>query len=150
MTELFTNPSSQYLRDNVVWIAQLNDGQLVYRKDYPNQPSSWLNLKRYLDENRDKYILDLSVMFRDNRQFIGRDANFFFFTYKVLGNLVSGSEHFFFVAGCGNEINKISCKHFRVPELLIVEEDDRDGREHNRGTIAHPNYIGLFEEYYDD
>lgn len=152
MTELLTNPSAQYIRDHVLWRARLNDDRVIYQYDIEDEPSSWLKLKRYLDVNRDKYIVDLYLMFRDHYEFIGSDARFFFFSYKLLGHVISGYHQGFYIGGCGNDVERIHCKHFVVPELLLTEEDVRDGKSAicNRGIIAHPDYIALFEKYHDD
>lgn len=152
MTELLTNPSPQYLRDHILWRVRLNDDRVIYQHDIDGEPSSWLKLKRYLDEYRDQYISDMHFVFRDHYEFIGSDMKFFFFSHKALGHFASGFQQAFYIGGCGNDIDKINCKHFIVPELLQTEEDVRDGRSIicNRGIIAHPDYIGLFEKYHND
>lgn len=152
MIELLTNPSSQYLRDNVLWRVRLNNDLVIFQNDIDDEPSSWIKLKRYLDINRDKYIVDMHFMFRDHYEFIGSNKNFFFFSYKALGHFVSGFQQSFYIGGCGSDIDKIYCKHFIIPELLLTEEDVRDGKSIicNRGIIAHPDYIELFEKYHND
>jgi hypothetical protein len=152
MSELLTNPSAQYLRDHVLWRVRLNNDKVVYQHDTEGEPSSWLNLKNYLDANRDQYIVDMHFVFRDHYEHIGYDAKFFFFTHKVLGHFATEYHQAFYVGGCGNDIKEISCKHFVIPDLLMIETDVRHGKSKlcNRGIIAHPDYIGLFDQYYDE
>lgn len=152
MTDFLTSPTSEYIRNNVLWRVVLNDGLTIYQNDNINQPSSWLLLKRYLDKNRDKYIQYFHLMFRDHYEHVGSNLKFFFFTQKALGHFGTGFNQEFYVAGCGDDINKIHCTHFIVPDLIIAEQDIRIGTSKlcNRGIISHPDYIHLFEKYHDE
>ncbi len=147
-----TNPSAQYLRDNVLWRVQLNDETIIYQNDIDGEPSSWMKLKHYLDENRDKYIINMHILFRDHYEHIGSNMPFFFFSFKILGQFGGGFPQRFYLAGCGESFDSIRVKHFIVPELLLSDEDIRDAlsKQCNRGIIAHPDYISLFDDYYDE
>lgn len=152
MPRLMTNPPNEYIIHNPLWRVTLNNGVYIYQNDYQHSESSWLVLKKFLDNNRDKYITEMCFLFRDHFEGIGYNQPFFFFTKKMLAGF--GSEHTqqFYVGGAGTLEDGIKTKHFIVPELILKEEDTRDvmAESCRRGVIAHPDYRHLFDEYYDE
>ena len=108
----------------VYWLATLNDHTKVYRNDI-GEKDSWLVFKEFLNDS-DKYITGLHFFFRDNYVEIGWNKSAFFFTKMIKGEY-GGSTQFFFCGGYLNDDGKsVHIKKYVLPELLIMEEEDRN------------------------
>lgn len=149
---MIENPSREYLIHNVVWGVDLNDGRRIYQNDTTGN-SSWLELKEYLFNNKKLHIQNMFLQFRDNFQHVGSDNEAYFFSKRLMSQFGCENDQFFYIVGATNNDN-LHVKHFRIPDLIIGEEDDRDisNGQYIRNIILHPDYIEhlSYKEYFDE
>ena len=120
-----TKVSAEYVRDEPLWVVDLNTGERVYREQVDGMDDSWKRLKQYLSENPQQYITGLYFRFRDHWEEIARDKEAFFFTNFILCHY-GGKEQYSFVGGYLNDDKKLHIKRFSIPELILDKEEYRD------------------------
>lgn len=113
-------------QDKPIYIAELSDGRKVYQDDKrPDMfPIAWLRLKEFC-YNEKIDIVKMFVRFRSHTELSGESEDGFFFRRKALGSFGEEKTNHYFIIGSINK-NNIHCKHWRVPEIILDEEDDRD------------------------
>lgn len=113
-------------KDESVWVAKLSDGSTVYQDDKrPGlHPISWFRLMAYCYENN-LNITDMFVKFRSHIEHSCSPKDGVFFIRSLLGSIsFEGKTHQYYIIGSVNG-REIHCKHWKLPELLCEEEDDR-------------------------
>lgn len=104
--------SPDEIRHEPGWIARLSDGITVYSK---HGRRSWLELKQYLAENRNKWIVGLTFRFRDHCVDIHAGAADYFFAHGADGWL-DGPTYNFYLGGIRVE-DKVRVWKYHVPAL---------------------------------
>ncbi len=116
-----------FIENKTQWVATLCDGTVVYKDDEREGqeiPSAWIRLQKYCKENK-KSIIDLHLRFRSNIiHALDKNSEGYFFANKIF-QLIGGPAFNFFVVGTVKE-NKILTKTFKIPELIQVEESERN------------------------
>lgn len=118
-------------KDSTIWICKLDNGLIAYQDDDREglEPSSWIRLKNYCHNNKVS-ITEMSIRFRSNEVFVGRNEEGFFFRRAILGGIGLNrkqkpfNRHYFLV-GILKE-GKVSVKKWQVPEMMLIEEDVRN------------------------
>lgn len=143
---MLTNPSREHIVHNTLWVVDLNDGRRIYQDDA--NESSWLDLKRYLYDNRDYYITNMFLQFRDHYESVGYEKDYYFFSKKLLGQFGGINIYSYYVAGISENGKTMVVKHYKIPDLIIDETDVRDisHGQYNRNIIVHPDYLVNFAE----
>lgn len=124
-------------KDLTYWKAELNDGTVVYQDD--GRPeysvnSSWLRLKEYCESNK-LFPRKMWIIFRSHTEYCGESDRGFFFSLGVLASPVDQKVVHRYV--CGPIVgDKIKVKAWRVPEVLPMEEEERDIIGNEEKTIC--------------
>lgn len=155
MSNIYTNPNLEVIRHNPLWKAQLTNGVVVYQNNFHEPKSSWIELKEYLESNKNVFIKRYWIQFRDNCIQVGEDALIYFFMRKFYGSFDGLTKQEYYLVGSSNDIRAIKIDHFIVPELLEKPEDGIDIRDPlsslcRRGIIVHPQLLPIFEDYYGE
>lgn len=110
----------------------LSDEQIVYSK--PGR-RSWLELKQYLCKHQDIYITKLEFGFRDHTEQVHSGEADYFFTNSIIANDIGWYQEFYI--GGYRDGDTVKCKKFMIPEIYLVEEDERPLDDHSviRGLI---------------
>lgn len=113
-------------KDTAVYIIELSDGTMVYEDEnrYGYEDKAWLRLQTYCKENQ-VWIKKVWIKFRSHTEFVFENTgDGVFFRRGVMGNPFDITRHFYIFGLVNGE--KIHAWHWRVPEIIIEEEDDRD------------------------
>ena len=129
VADIKTSVSFPETLHDVFWRVEFMNGHYAYRNDV-GETDSWLILKEYLRTKRKMVnsfnIVAMHFFFRDHWEEIGRDKQGWFFTKMIKGEY-GGSTQFFFCGGYLNDDGKsVHIKKYVLPELLIMEEEDRN------------------------
>lgn len=119
------------IEDEVIWIATLNNGLIVYQDDNrPNYESAWLRLQKYCKENNLK-ITHIRCRFRSHWEHIPSNKDGYVFCKSALGDLSSGITIGYYNFGYLENGHFIFQK-WRIPELLLdtTEERNLDDYQH--------------------
>ena len=128
-------------RKTAVWKAKLSDGRVVYMDDgRPGmEPSSaWLRLRRLVEETGVR-VVGLSLQFRSHQQenILPADAEGYFFRKSALGFPTGTDTIESYLVGHLTE-GRLFVQRWRVPELVMVEEQERDPAEARESLIVNP------------
>lgn len=110
----------------VIWIAILNDGTIVYQDDHrpdSSPASAWLRLKNYCLETN-KYITNIKLRFRSHWEHCPPNKDGYMFIKSALGHLNSDITIGYYIIGY-IENNKLYVEKYRVPELIKELEEER-------------------------
>jgi hypothetical protein len=120
------------------WEVVLSDGVTVY--SHPNR-RSWMELKQYLKENPHQHIVELHVVFRDNRSLIHRGTDNYFLCHNVVG-LYGGPSKDYLIAGY-QDGPVVRTKKYMLPEVYMQEEGERslDDASVQKGLIINDDNI---------
>jgi len=113
-------------RDCAIYIVELSNETIVYEDEnrYGPDDKAWLRLKQYCKENN-LNISKVWIQFRSHKELVVENTgDGIFFRRKILGNPFDNNRHYY-VFGLVNA-NKIHTWHWKVPEVIMEEEDDRD------------------------
>ncbi len=120
----------------VRWTVTLSDGTRVIQDDNrPGAvpPSAWLRLRQYTQE-KSLHIVGMSLAFRDEPPVHMPDnASGYFFRKSVGSFLDSDLTYGFFLTGVLTD-KEVVVQRWKVPELILVEEEVRDPE--NEDTVG--------------
>jgi hypothetical protein len=120
--------SSEWLdqHDIAGWQVELNTGIMVYEDDHRPGfvPSAWERLCYHCDQTGD-YIKNMWIRFRDHVECVGSDKEGFFLYKEVRANPGWDKEVFLYIAGY-LEGETIKSKKWKLPEIIVDEEDERE------------------------
>lgn len=109
------------------WLAYLSNGEKIIQDD--NRPgvepaSAWLRLRDYCRQTG-AHVVELKLQFRSHHEApLPTHAEGYYFCNRV--SAVWGSEescHFFVIGVLVN--NNIFVQHWKVPELILIQEEVR-------------------------
>lgn len=128
-------------KDETIWIATLSDGRKVYQDD--NRPEfeekrAWVRLQEYCRENN-VYVRMMTIKFRSHQEDSEVSDEGIFFRKGVLGNWGSAKTLQYYLIGPIRE-GKIHVKKWRIPEIIIEEEEVRDIEGNEDGIIWNSNH----------
>ena len=112
----------EFLDEKTIWIATLADNTKVYQDD--NRPgvspsSAWIRLGNYLRRNV-LGIAGMALKFRSHIEILPQNAAGYYLARGILGHPGSPNKHFL-VAGFQAE-DKVICRWFKTPELIVMRE----------------------------
>jgi hypothetical protein len=110
-----------------VWIANLSNGEVLYQEDYngEDEPIAWLRLKKKIESEGLK-IENFGLKYCDNEVWLG-PAEGYYFTNGAAAYMHGPT---FYLKNIGKiENNKLKVRTYRCPELLLVDEDEREINE---------------------
>lgn len=122
MNKLFISPDQDYIEQNTIWIAKLNNGQVAYQYDIGDR-ISWLKLFEYCKETG-QYIIFFSIRFRSNLYELPQSKNGYFFCKSILGGTGMKKPQNFYLAGF-LENDAIEVHKITVPSLILDEIEYR-------------------------
>lgn len=110
------------------WIAYLSNGEKVIQDDNRpgvEPPQAWIRLGNYCRQNR-VHVVRLILRFRSHFEETTPDnALGYYFINKVA--VVQGEQNmYFYVVGYLDEDRKIHTKTWKIPELIVIDEDIRN------------------------
>lgn len=120
--------TEEYHLRETYWTVKLSNGEYVMQDD--NRPgvephSAWLRLAEYVRQNR-LSIKEMWVQFRSHvESTLPADADGYFFRKCAMGFLFDNSTYGFYLIGYLHN-GKVRVQKWKVPELLLVEEEERD------------------------
>lgn len=127
---IVTTTESEYVASrregHTRWLVELNDGTLCYQDDgRPDCPeiSGWIRLRQYC-LNEGKWIKAMYLQFRTETVALPPNKDGYYFCNSVLSWLNSDKTFHYFVAGYEQD-GKVYAKKYKIPELLLEEEDVR-------------------------
>jgi hypothetical protein len=128
-------------RKTVVWRARLSDGtEAVMDDGRPGEdpPSAWLRLRERVG-NTGVRITGLSLQFRSHQQesILPANADGYFFRKSALGFLTGTETIESYLVGHLTD-GRLFVQRWRVPELVLVEETERDPAEAGESLIVNP------------
>ena len=111
------------------WLVELNDGTLCYQDDGREDTaiSGWERLRNYR-LSTGKWIVGLYLQFRRETIALPTGKDGYYFCNAALSWLNSNTTFHYYVAGYV-EGGKIIAKKYKIPELILDEEDVREIRE---------------------
>jgi hypothetical protein len=125
-TDLCYSPEWLNANDCPGWQVELNTGQMVYeddgRPDYV--PSAWERLAYHCSQTED-FIVNMWIRFRDHVECVGSDKEGFFLYKEVRAAPNWDKEVFLYIAGF-YEDGVIKCKKWKLPEIIVDEEEERE------------------------
>ena len=107
-----------------VWVCTLSNGEVVYQDDnkYGYDDVAWKRLQKYcLDKS--VHPIHMGIRFRSHYEDCGTSSIGFFFRRGIKAGL-DYTNHYYIVGRI--EQDKVYTKKFRVPKLLLEEEDVRE------------------------
>jgi hypothetical protein len=128
-------------RRTAVWRAHLTDGTEVWMDDGrpgSDPPSAWLRLRERVAKTGAR-ITGLSLQFRSHKQenILPADADGYFFRKSALGFLTGTETVESYLVGHLTG-GRLFVQRWRVPELVLVEEVERDPAEAGESLIVNP------------
>jgi hypothetical protein len=128
-------------RRQAIWVANLSDGTSCFMDDgRPGvQPySAWVRLKAHL-EKTGLSIDNLRLQFRSNikSDILPAKASAYFFCKSALGHLNSADTLEFFLVGVLQD-GKLRVQRWNVPELILVDVQERDVEKAGECLIKNP------------
>lgn len=131
-------------KDETIWIATLSDGRKVYQDDdrpEHTERRAWVRLQEFCKKNN-LYVVSMTVKFRSHQEDTKKSSEGYFFRKGILGSFGSDKSIRFYLTGpiIGN---KIHVTKWRVPEIIIEEEEIRDIEGNEDGIIWNQNLKAL-------
>ena len=128
-------------KDQAVWYVTLSDGSSVFQDDdRPGfEPIAWLRLKNHCEINK-LNITGIFVKFRSHVEFSGSSDEGYFFRRKALGGWGMEKTDQYYVIGTIKD-GVIHCKHWKIPEVICDEEDDRDAFDEDAVKFKYEDVI---------
>jgi len=118
---LCTKEKDKFLKEKTIWVAKLSDGTTVYQDDdRPGlvQPSSWLRMKEYVDENG-LYIEELSIKFRSHVEKV-RSGEYYHFSKAIACMIGEDYENYFIFSTL--KAGKLTRVWYMIPHILITNK----------------------------
>ena len=113
-------------KDTTGWQVLLNTGKMVYEDD--NRPgyyhSAWERLCLHCKETGE-YPTDMWVKFRSHVEHVASNKDGFYFFKAILNAPSWKKQEDYYIAGY-LENGIIKCKKWKVPEIIVYEEFERD------------------------
>ena len=122
------------------WIVVLNNGLTIYQDDdrpevFPN--SAWERLRIYCMETGN-FITNMRLQFRSHTEHLPDNADGYYFVKSVLSGFGMNRTLSYFVVGVLiNNIIKVT--HWKIPELIPTEYEDREVKENDICLISKSN-----------
>jgi hypothetical protein len=132
----------EYTEDGLItqWVAELTDGQVVYRDDFRpgcSPPIAWTRLKQYCEH----YGLGVKRLWLKNRDHfetpVPNDAEGYYMVNKIGKSWGDRRDTCGFVIG-HLQNGVILCSEWQVPELLLVGDSTRDPVKYQECLIVNP------------
>ena len=134
----------QLEKKTAIWIAELSDGRLVYQDDGRpglDEPSAWKRLSLFLEKEVLK-ITNISLKFRSHKHtnILPSNQDGYFFSKSSAGLWGSRTTYHFYLLGhlCDGVIK---VQKWKVPELLLIEQVDRDKNKVMGGSLIANNNL---------
>lgn len=124
------------------WLVELNDGTLCYQDDgRPDIPekSGWIRLHEYC-LSTGKYIIGMYIQFRRETIALPANKDGYYFYNSALSWLNDNRTFYSYVVGY-LENGKIYTKKYKIPELIVEDEDVREVREDDLGLILRKDNV---------
>lgn len=116
-----TELTAEQIRNEPHWQTMLSDGQTVHSVGHRR---SWLELKEYLQQNPNLSITEMWLRFRDHYELIGKGRKNYLFSHAAMG-MVGGPTNQYAIAGYQVDNNEVTIKKYILPEIVLVEEEQR-------------------------
>jgi hypothetical protein len=115
-------------KDLPYWFVTLNNGETIYADDhrYGDNDKTIVRLKNYCKKN-ELQVKTVVLKFRSHGELALslKDDESFFFRKKALGSFGDDkTSHFYLFGSVKDGIIKV--QHWRIPELILEESDERD------------------------
>ena len=112
------------------WRGTLSNGQTVIQDDDRpgvDPPQAWLRLQKYACENK-LSIVKMWLQFRSNVQdkILPENADGYFFCKQACSFLHGSSKTFHFYVLGSLQNGKLVVQRWKVPELVMIEQESRD------------------------
>lgn len=133
----FDKCPNPYVND-LRWVVILSDDSCAWQDDNDpryEEPSAWLRLKSFLNNNPNLFIKRILLEFRGHMEIIEVENNVegLFFRKAIGGDVMSASTQDFFIFGKLKD-NILSVSWWMVPELILHRSETRtniaDHEEH--------------------
>ncbi len=120
------------------WLVELNDGTLCYQDDgRPDLPptvvGSWIRLRNFCEVNN-LHIKAMYLQFRRETVALPPGKDGYYFCNAVLSWLNDNRTFHYYVVGYV-ENGVVLTKKYKIPELIVEEEDTREIRENDMCLI---------------
>lgn len=120
--------SDDWLQQNDLtgWRVLLNNGKMVYEDDLRPGfiPSSWERLCLHCKETGE-YPVNMWIAFRSHVENIGQDKDGYYLYKSILHSPGWEKPQNYYIAGY-LEGDILKCKKWKVPEVIVESEFDRD------------------------
>ena len=133
-----------YADSNPIWIAELNNGEMIYQDDGKpdcHPESAWLRLKEYCEQN-DLSIKSISVKNRSIQKQIVSDADSFTFCKSAGALMFGGQTSHSFVFGYVND-GVYRAKKVNLPEMIIDRPEKRNIEDYRNLIIRRSGKVEL-------
>jgi hypothetical protein len=129
-------------RGEAHWVAELSNGETIYQDDSrpgESPPQAWFRLASYLKGTAGLRIVSLGLRFRTNRlkSILPANSDGYFFSRSAIGFLHQAGTLGFFMMGYLQK-DKVMVSRWKVPELLLISEEERDVKNCERFLIRNP------------
>ena len=126
---LCVNAKDEIIQDKPIWIVTLNTGRKIFQDDGrpgEDEPSAWIRLKQYLDDNKHLYIDSISLKFGSHiiNNFIPPNVPAIYFSKAIITTLDIESKECFIVGFQGGDVNKFFRYWYILPELECIKSDE--------------------------
>lgn len=113
-------------KDETIWICTLSNGLIVYQDDDrpDHEPSAWLRLKEYCKQNN-CHVISMKFKFRSHIEHIGDGSEGFFFCRGAMYGIGMKKTEYRYIGGLIKN-GKLTTYKFIVPELVLIETENRD------------------------
>ena len=116
-----------FLEDKPIWVAILNNGQIVYQDDEReglSEKSAWIRLKKYIKENNLK-ISSFYLKFRSNTLLTtSNNSSGYFFSKGIMGSIISDNVKYYSIGHVEN--GNVYIKKIKIPELICFDQEVRE------------------------
>lgn len=144
-----------YIRREAHFSAQLDNGEIIFQDDYraecehntqevPQEPKAWERLRGYVKQNG-IWIKNLWLQNLDNIvKPLPDEADGYYFKKGILGQLFSDhTRHFYIIGYLDLRTKKVKAYKYGVPELLLLETDEREVKIDDPCLIIRPGLENL-------
>lgn len=122
-------------KDKPYWSCILSNGETVYQDDERHGPEdrAWLRLKDYCKENN-LTVEKVYIRFRSHVELaLTNTGDGIFHRRKALGSPLDKTRYYYLFGVVKGD--KIDVAHWRVPEVILEESDERDIEEDHKEFI---------------
>lgn len=115
-------------KDSAIYIVELSNNEVVYEDEnrYGPDDKAWLRLQKYCTENK-LSVNKVWIKFRSHKELVfENNSDGVFFRRKILGNPLDNNRHYYVFGLVNSSKATIHTWHWKVPEVIMEEEDDRD------------------------